>query len=115
MNPIESITQAPPEAISLGKEYLQKSEAYYKLKIFQQLSYMTSAFAKLLFIGGFLFIGLVFLAVAGAIVLSDLLGSIVYGCLLIALATFICAIVVYRLRKSIDSKVISKISKTYFN
>ena len=114
MNPLESIKEAPQEAIAIGKKYMQKTEAYYKLKIFEQLTISASALTKLLIIGGFVFIGFIYLTIASTIALAKLLGSLEYACLIIALITFIFGLIAYKLKSHIDSKVIKSISKSFF-
>lgn len=115
MSPLSSISKASSKFLNEGEQYVQKSETYYKLKIFQQLTITLSTFTKILIIGSLLFIVFVFLTVAGAIALSDLLGSLVYGCLLISLFVGFITLLIYLNRKRIDKVIIRKMSKTYFN
>lgn len=115
MNPLSSMTNMPLKAIEKTEKYVTKSEAYYKLKLFQQLTFVLSTFAKMLIIGSSIFITFVFIIIACVILLSHFLGSFVYGCLLISLFIGFVIFILFRNRKYIDKVVIKKVSKTYFH
>lgn len=115
MSSLSSITDTSIKAVKETEKYVCKSEAYYKLKIFQQLTYTLSAFVKFLVIGSMLFTIFVFLIIACTIMLSDFLGSIVYGCLVIMLCLGVITFILFLNRKYIDSVIIKKVSKSYFN
>lgn len=115
MNPLSSMTDTSLKAIKETEKYVSKSEAYYKLKIFQQLTFVLSTLSKTLVIGSLVFISFVFIIIASVILLSHFLGSFVYGCLLISLFIGIIALVLFLNRKHIDKVVIKKVSKTYFH
>ncbi len=115
MNIFESINESTSNAVKSGENYVSYTEKYLKLKIFQQLSFSFSALVKIAIVGGFIFLGLIFLAIAGAIALGDLLGSIPLGILLIGLLLMLFALIAYVSRKSIDKILIRKISKSFFD
>ena len=114
MSVIDSINQASNKAIDQSEEYLKKSHEFYKLKIFQQLSISVSMLFKAVVIGGALLIGLVFLAIALAFYLGALLNSYTLGFVLVGFIFSLGSGILYMYRGHIDSKVIQKLSKTFF-
>lgn len=115
MNLFESINESTKKAAQSGENYLKNSEEYFKLKIFQQLSLSYSLLIKLSIIGGLIFLGVVFLAVAGTISLGEWLGSIVFGVILVGVILLLLAMIAYLFRKKIDKIIIKKMSKSYFD
>lgn len=101
--------------VKSGENYLKNSEEYFKLKIFQQLSMSFSLLVKLCIIGGLIFLGVVFIAVAGTIALGNWIGSMVFGVILVGVILLLLAMIAYLLRKKIDKKIIKKMSKSYFD
>lgn len=114
MNVFESINNTSNKAADIGERYLDKSQEYYKLRIFQQVSYTVSMVGKALIIGAVLFIGLIFLAVASAIALGDLLGHVALGYLIVGVVFFIAAFIIYQVRQRIDSAIIKKFQTKIF-
>ena len=114
MNVFESINNTSRKASDVGEEYVDKSLQYFKLKFFQQLSYTISMVGKALIIGAVLFIGLIFLAVAGAIALGELLGEVALGFLIVGGLIMIVGFIIYKVRYLIDAKVIDKIQTKLF-
>ncbi|MDY7396626.1 hypothetical protein UMM65_15355 [Aureibaculum sp. 2210JD6-5] len=115
MNIFESINESTTNAVKSGENYIRRSEEYFKLKIFQQLSLSLSALVKIAIIGGFIFLGLIFFAIAGAIALGKLLESIPLGILIVGLILVLFALIAFSLRKSIDKTLIRKFSKSFFD
>lgn len=115
MNLFESINESTTKAAKSGENYLKHSEAYFKLKIFQQLSMSFSILVKLAIIGGVVFLGLVFIAVAGAIALGDWIGNMPLGLILVGFTLILVAVIIYNFRSKIDSKIIRKMSKSFFD
>ena len=115
MSLFERINKASADATEKGKEYLKKSEEYYKLKIFQQLTSSISLLVKSLIIGGFLIIGLVFASVSAALAIGEALNSLALGYVIVAGAYIMLSIIIYIFRSYIDDKIISKLSKTFFD
>lgn len=115
MSVIDSINETTGKAIDLGESYLNKSGEYYRVKIFQQLTTSFSFFCKLVLLGSFVFLGVIFITVAGSIALGEYLGSLPLACLLIAGALFVIALIIYAFRRAIDRIVIEKLSATFFD
>lgn len=115
MNIFESINESTTNAIKFGENYIKSTEEYLKLKIFQQLSLSFSTLIKAAIVGGFIFIGLIFLAIASAIALGNLLENIPLGILIVGIILLLFALIAFILRKKIDKAVIKKISKSFFD
>ena len=114
-NIFESINNTSDKAVDIGEKYIQDTHEYYKLKIFQQLTVSISMIAKVLMIGGLLFIGLIFLAIAAALAIGSWINNMALGYILVAVAFFILGGIVYMKRAFINHKVISKLSPKFFN
>lgn len=114
MSVFDSINDASTKAIDKSEEYLKKSHEFYKLKIFQQLSISVSLIFKTVAIGGIFLIGVVFLATAAAFYIGALLDDYFLGFVIVGAFFVLSAIVLYFTRSFIDSKVIQKLSKTFF-
>lgn len=115
MGLIESLGDHAEKAVDLGEDYLVKTQEYYELKIFQQLSGTTSIFAKIAVIGSLVSLGFLLLLVASTIALGNAMGNIVYACLINAGVLFFLAFVLYLLRAKIDKSIVQKMSKQFFN
>lgn len=114
-NIFKSINNTSDKAVDIGEKYIQDTKDYYKLKIFEQLSVTVSLVAKVLIIGGLLFIGLIFLAFAGAIGLGQLLENMALGYVIVAAVFMIIGLIVYMTRASINGKIIAKLLPKFFN
>lgn len=115
MNIFESINESTTSAINHSENYIKRTEEYIKLKIFQQLSLTFSMLIKLAVVGGFIFLGLIFLAISGAIALGNLMGNISLGVLVVGTLLLLMALIAFILRKRIDKALINKFSKTFFD
>ena len=115
MNIFESINESTTNAIKSGENYIKSTEEYLKLKIFQQLSLSFSTLIKIAIVGGFIFLGLIFLAISGAIALGKLLDSVSLGILIVGLLLLLFAFIAFTFRKHIDKTILRKMSKSFFD
>ncbi len=115
MGVFEAINETSNKAIDSGEVYVKASQEYYKLKAFQQLTKAFSFLSKMAVIGGLLFLGLIFLIVAVAIWLGELINSISLACLLMAGILFLFMLTGYFTRKYIDKYIIQKMAKEFFD
>ena len=115
MNIFESINESTTDAVKSGEDYIKYTEEYVKLKIFQQLSFTFSMLIKIALVGGFIFLGLIFLAISGAIALGNLLNNVSLGVLIVGAILLCFASIIFALRKQIDKMLIKKFSKTFFD
>lgn len=115
MGIFESLSQTSDKALDLGEYYSKKTLEYYKLKVFQQLVTSSGMFCKTVLIGGFLFLGLMFFAVSGTLALGQLVGNMILACLIIGVLLLLIGGLIYKFRSTIDSIVIKKLAKQFFD
>ncbi|TNJ45396.1 hypothetical protein KFZ70_06195 [Tamlana fucoidanivorans] len=115
MSVIDSVKETNKKAVETGERFLNKSYAYYKLKLFQQLSVSASMLLKVLAIGSLILIALSFFTVALAFKLSVILESYPLGFSLIGLLYLLFALIVYMLRKRINNSIVKSLSKPFFS
>jgi len=115
MSVLESLNQTSNKAVNLGEEYLTKTQEYYELKVFQQLTATTTMFCKAAILGSLGFLILILLIVAGTLALGDLIGNMVYACLMSA--GILCGVgaIAYALRARIENLIIRGMSKQFFD
>lgn len=111
----ESINNTSDKAVDIGEKYIKDTQEYYKLKIFQQLTISISLVAKALIIGGLLFIGLIFLAVAAALAIGRLIDDVALGYVIVAGLFLVMAMIIYFARGVINKKIIETLSLKFFN
>lgn len=114
MSVFESLNQTSNKAIEVGEQYYQKTQEYYKLKVFQQMAMVMGRFCKIAIIGGLFFLCLTILVVAGILALGALLGNMIHACLLTGLLFLLLGALIYRLRGRIDDFIVRKLSKDFF-
>lgn len=115
MNLFKSVNETAETIGQAGETYLKKSQEYYTLKVFQQLSISISLVTKVLVIGGLLFIALFFLALSFALFLGHLLDNVALGYVLTALVFLLVSGVIYLKRRFINNRVVKILSLKFFN
>jgi len=115
MNIFESVSETSEKITDAGETYIKKSQEYYTLKVFQQLSASISLVTKVLVIGGLLIIALFFLAFAMAMFIGDSLGNVALGYVITAIAFLLITGVIYLNRHHINNKVVKSLSTKFFN
>lgn len=115
MNIFESVNETSEKITDAGETYIKKSQEYYTLKVFQQLSVSISLVTKVLIIGGLLFIALFFVAFALAMFIGESLGNVALGYVITAVAFLLISGVVYFNRHHINNKVVRSLSIKFFN
>lgn len=115
MNIFESVNETTGKMSDAGQNYLKKTEEYYTLKAFQQLTLSISLVAKALVIGGLLFITLMFLAVAGAIAIGNWLDHVALGYVIVAGVFLITTVIIYFNRHLISNAIIKTFSLKFFD
>lgn len=115
MGIIDSINKTTDKITDSGGAYLKKSEEYYKLKIFQQLTISISVVAKVLIIGGLLFSALFFIAFAVALAIGEWLNNLALGYLIIGSFFILLVLIVYLKRNIINQKIIQALSEKFFD
>lgn len=115
MGVIKSLNKTSEEAIDLSQVYVKKSQEYFKLKIFQQLTCTLSMFFKIAIIGSLSFLAIIFFAVGGTIALAQELGNTIMACSIIAGVLSIMAFISYLLRAKIEAFIIKITAKNFFD
>ena len=77
MGIIDSLNDTSNKAVDVGETYYKKTQEYYRLKVFQQLTMTTGMLLKIAVIGGLAFLALIFLTVAGILFLGNKLEDVV--------------------------------------
>ncbi|MEH6770095.1 phage holin family protein [Maribacter arcticus] len=115
MGIIDSLNETSNKAIDVGEVYYKKTQEYYRLKVFQQLTMTTGMMLKMAVIGGLGFLALIFLTVAGIIYLGNILESMVGACLIAGALFIVLLIVAYIFRRKIDNMLVKKLSVKFFS
>ena len=114
MSIFESINNTSNKASDIGERYIDKSFEYFKLKVFQQLTYTISMMGKALIIGAVLFIGLILLTISAAIAIGDVLQNVALGYLIMGALFMIIGIIIYKVRYVVDATIIEKFQTKFF-
>ncbi len=114
MSIFESINNTSNKASDIGERYIDKSFEYFKLKVFQQLTYTISMMGKALIIGAVLFIGLILLTISAAIAIGDALQNVALGYLIMGALFMIIGIIIYKVRYVVDATIIEKFQTKFF-
>ncbi|MCX7550086.1 hypothetical protein [Xanthomarina sp. F2636L] len=115
MNVFESIGDTTDKATDIGEMYIKSSHQYLKLKIFQQLTLSVSMITKLVAISLFVFLGLIFCAVAAAMAIGDALENLLLGYLIVGLLFMLIGVLIYLGRTTINKIVIQKMGSKFFS
>ncbi len=115
MSIIKSLDETTSKAAKSGEDYVKKTQKYYELKIFQQISLLSSYILKVAIIGSLCVLGLIFIAIAAATALGNYFNDRALGHLSTGLIFFLMIILIYFFRKYIDKFIIKKLSKTFFD
>ncbi|SKB34413.1 phage holin family protein [Maribacter arcticus] len=115
MGIIDSLNETSNKAIDVGEVYYKKTQEYYRLKVFQQLTMTTGMLLKMAVIGGLAFLALIFLTVAGIIYLGNILESMVGACLIAGALFIVLLIIAYIFRRKIDNMLVKKLSVKFFS
>ncbi|MGB2759330.1 phage holin family protein [Maribacter stanieri] len=115
MGVIDSLNETSNKAIDVGEVYYKKTQEYYRLKVFQQLTMTTGMLLKMAVIGGLAFLALIFITVAGVVFLANILNSMVGACLIAGALFIVLLVLAYIFRRKIDNMLVRKLSDKFFN
>ncbi|SHJ54990.1 hypothetical protein SAMN04488007_0685 [Maribacter aquivivus] len=115
MGIIDSLNETSNKAIDVGEVYYKKTQEYYRLKVFQQLTMTTGMLLKMAVIGGLAFLALIFITVAGVVFLANVLESMVGACLIAGALFVVLLVLAYIFRGQIDNMLVRKLSDKFFN
>ncbi|HMB62815.1 MAG TPA: hypothetical protein VKN36_07065 [Eudoraea sp.] len=97
------------------RSYLESSQEYYRLKAFKFLMQGLTSFSKILLIGAVGLLTLLFLSLATAFGLGQLLNNTFFGFLIVGVFYVALSIILYVLRSKLDGPLLRKFSEFYFD
>ena len=115
MGVIDSLNETSNKAIDVGEVYYKKTQEYYRLKVFQQLTMTTGMLLKMAVMGGLAFLALMFITVSGVVFLANIIESMVGACLIAGALFLMLLVLAYVFRSKIDSMLVRKLSDKFFN
>jgi hypothetical protein len=114
--PLEEIKENIEDVQENAKAYLESSIAYYKLWGFKVAMKSTTLALKFSLIAICLIIVLLFVSVAGALALGNLIGSYPLGFLAIAGIYLVLALLLFLVKdKIVEGPILEKFSEIFFN
>lgn len=115
MGIIDALDETSSAAAEKGEAYVRTTKKYYELKLFQQLAIVATTGTQYAIFGILSTLGLIFMAVAGALALSAYLENAALGFLLIGGVFLVFLGIAYAIRKRIEKSVIRKLSDNFFD
>ncbi len=97
------------------RSYLEHSEEYLKLKVFKMFMVSVTSAAQALLIGALALLALFLLSFAASYALGGLWNNNFLGFLAIGLLYMVLAIACYLFREKLNSPIIRRFSKHYFD
>lgn len=115
MSFFENISNSANKGTEASKEYVSKSLEYSKLKAFQLTTLSIGMLTKLFIIGSLVSLGFVFVAFSAAIALGEYFQNVALGYLSVGLFLLFISLLIYLFRKFLDKKIITKMTKIFFD
>lgn len=115
MGVFNSLETTGKNAADSGEKLFHSTKRYYELKIFKQLAVLSSSALKLLLVGSFVFLGMLFMTIGLAFFLSEFFQSSVLGFLTTGFLLLTIGFLTYLLRRKVERGVIQKLSATFFD
>lgn len=112
---LEELKKGLTEAEADVRSYLQHSEAYLELKIFQVFMKSVASLAQTLLIGAVLFLALFILSFAIAFGLGQLMDNTFHGFLIVAGFYVLASLLCYRFRNWLNAPLLKRFSDFYFD
>jgi hypothetical protein len=103
------------KAVGEVQTYLEASKDYLKLQTFKMAMHLVSSLAKVLLVGLFALLELLFLSYSAALGLGVWMGSATYGFLTVGGIYVLIFIVSYLVRGRIDAPLLRHFSHLYFD
>ncbi|EAR00074.1 phage holin family protein [Maribacter sp. HTCC2170] len=97
------------------RSYLENSEEYYKLKVFKTSMRGITSLTHVLVIGAIAFLALFLLSLTAAYAIGNAMNEFYHGFLIVGLFYVVVAILCYIFRKKMDTPLLKKFSKYYFD
>lgn len=97
------------------RDFVESNLEYYKLWVFKVVTKSASSLLKIILIGVFLLMVVVFFSIAGALAIGYALDNFVYGFLIVGGIYLILSIIVYNLKNRIEEPIIKAFSDIFYN
>lgn len=97
------------------RSYLEKSEEYFKLKVFKIFMRTIASFAQTLFVGTIMLMALMLLSLAASFGIGNALDSTFQGFLIVGLCYVIVGILCYIFRDKLNAPLLRRFSGYYFD
>jgi hypothetical protein len=97
------------------RSYIEKNEAYYKLKVFKILTRSVTMVTQSLFVAAIAFLALFIISIGVSIAISAAMNNLYSGFLIVGVFYILVAVGVYIFRNELHRPLIKKLSKYYFN
>lgn len=107
--------EALDKAVGEVQTYLDTSKEYLKLQAFKMAMHLVTSLAKVLLVGLFALLALLFLSYSAALGLSAWMGSSVYGFLSVGGIYIVIFALAYLWRKRIEAPLLRHFSHLYFD
>lgn len=112
----EELKESTQKVQEETKAYVESTVQYYKLWGFQFIMKSTRTIVKLILIGFFLLIALLFGSIAASMAIGDALDNMALGFLIVAGGYFLLVLLILFLRlKFVEKYLLRTFSKLFFN
>ncbi|WP_166385824.1 MULTISPECIES: hypothetical protein [unclassified Polaribacter] len=115
MSILDNLKSSADTGTDASKQFISKTFEHTKLKAFQVTALTLSMIIKLFIIGSLIVLGFLFLAISASVGLGQYLGNVAFGYLIVGSFFLVISLLSYFLRKSFDKKVITIVSKIFFD
>ncbi|MAY22548.1 MAG: hypothetical protein CMC74_07205 [Flavobacteriaceae bacterium] len=102
------------ETVDLSQQLAEKEYEYAQLKVFYQIASVSSSVVKKSLFAFFTLIAALFLSIAAALWLGNLLESATLGFLWVGLFYVVLVSIALLFRKRIEKYVVNRLAKNYF-
>ena len=110
----EEVKETADDIQKQTQEYLEQTEAYVKLKVFQVLMKIVIGSIQTLVLGLLCSIVFLLISIGLAVHLGEVLESALGGYLIVAGGYLILGLIIYLLRNSLNKMLISRFSTLFF-
>ena len=95
--------------------YVEHSLEYAKLKSFKISMVLVTYFAKVVLVGIFAILTLLFLSLAASFAIGEAFNNLLYGFLTVGLIYFLFGLIGYAIRDRLNKPILRMFSKYYFD
>ncbi|PQB03800.1 hypothetical protein [Aureitalea marina] len=110
----EDVKESTDQIQQDTQEYLEQTEAYIQLKIFQVLMKMVVGSIQFIILGLLGSIIFLLLSIGLAVYLGEYLDNVIAGYLLVAGGYAVLGLILYVLRNSLNKRIIGRFSTLFF-